>query len=405
MKSLRNHLFMLLPRTLRHAMIRRKMVYPESAPKGVRFKLAETKEELCQAFKLLHDAYVTFNYMDAHASGMRLTKYHMLPSASTLIAVKDGEVVATISLIRSSAFGLPCELAYDLQDIKKGHGRVAEISGLAIHPRYRHKNAYLLLPLVKFMVEYCRRYFGVDYLALVVQPIWFEIYSAVWFFTPFAQNQISHNYVKGAPGRGGYVKVRHLEIRAEMFYGDIPSKKNLFTYMFQREFDCFEFPRRDPANAFDPVMTPELFKYFFVEQSDLLSTLSTSELQVLRQVYSSPDYHGFFPLKIDDLWNRQEEKRFDVECTAQIIVSAHRQIPMLIRSVSKSGIGGILYRDLRAGETYVLQIDVRKNQTLSVRGKVIWKRADGSCGFIVCGRSPQWIQYIKALDLALLTPA
>lgn len=67
----------LLPEKTRHKFIRSKIMVGEGAPAHIIFKLAETKEELEQAFRVLHEAYVEQKYMvrTRQACGLRLTMH------------------------------------------------------------------------------------------------------------------------------------------------------------------------------------------------------------------------------------------------------------------------------------------------------------------------------------------
>src|SRR5690349_659934 len=105
-----------LPRFIKSPLIRRMVHFPTEPDNSLRFKIAETKEELEQAFSLLHDAYVKEGLMQPHPSGMRVTKFHALPSTTTLIALEGDVVVGTLSLIRRETFGLPLEKIFDLDE-------------------------------------------------------------------------------------------------------------------------------------------------------------------------------------------------------------------------------------------------------------------------------------------------
>ena len=102
-------LLLRMPFFLKSRIIRRLIRFPASTDPSLRFKVAETQEELEQAFAILHDAYVADGLMKPHPSGLRVTKFHSLPSTTTLVAVENGAVVGTVSLVRRNSFGLPLE--------------------------------------------------------------------------------------------------------------------------------------------------------------------------------------------------------------------------------------------------------------------------------------------------------
>lgn len=130
-------LFSLLPQKSRHNVYRSFVDCDSSPNKRLVLKIAETKEELEACFKLLHDAYVSSGFMTPDPSGMRVTIYHALPTTTTLCAKFDDQVVGTLSLIRESAIGFPLQRIFDLTGVREKEGNIAEVSALAVHPRYR----------------------------------------------------------------------------------------------------------------------------------------------------------------------------------------------------------------------------------------------------------------------------
>lgn len=111
----------LMPEKFRHDFIRSRLRLGDGASPHYIFKLAETRDELEQAFRVLHDAYVGQGYMDPHPSGLRVTKYHALPTTAVLITkdLRTNEVVATVSIVRNTALGLPLDSVFPINDIKK----------------------------------------------------------------------------------------------------------------------------------------------------------------------------------------------------------------------------------------------------------------------------------------------
>ncbi len=130
--------FSFFPRPLRFAAYRSFVDCDPKPDARLILKIAETKEELEACFRLLHDAYVGSGFMKPHSSGMRINIYHALPTTTTLCAKFDGEVVGTLSLIRESVFGFPLQSVFNLQEVREKKGRIAEVSALAVHPKFRN---------------------------------------------------------------------------------------------------------------------------------------------------------------------------------------------------------------------------------------------------------------------------
>jgi len=139
-----------MPTALRFGLYRRAIDFAPVQGGTLELKIAESELELQQCFALLHDAYVASGFMRPHSSGLRVTPYHALPTTTTLCAKVDGQVVGTLSIVREGVFGFPMQTAFDISSVRAKEGRIAEISALAVHPRYRKTGGALLFPLMKF---------------------------------------------------------------------------------------------------------------------------------------------------------------------------------------------------------------------------------------------------------------
>ncbi|MDD3800088.1 MAG: hypothetical protein PHE36_13025, partial [Novosphingobium sp.] len=181
-----------LPGKLRFAVYGKLIRCDAELPEKMVFKLAETREELEACFRLLHDAYVESGFMRVDPSGMRVTVYHALPTTSTLLCRHGDRVVGTISLIRESAMGFPMQRVFDLGAVRRQGGNVAEVSALAIDPRFRSASGRILLPLMKFMYEYARRQFDTRHLVIAVNPRHVGFYESILCFRRLAQRPVAH---------------------------------------------------------------------------------------------------------------------------------------------------------------------------------------------------------------------
>jgi len=196
-------LFAMLPQTKRHSVYRSFVNCDPEPNKRLVLKIADTREELEACFKLLHDAYVSSGFMTPDPSGMRVTIYHALPTTTTLCAKFDGQVVGTLSLIRESAIGFPLQRIFDLSGVRAKEGNIAEVSALAVHPRFRRTGGSILFPLMKFMYEYCTTFFDTRHLVIAVNPRHIEMYESLLFFRRLTSNVVeNYDFVNGAPAVG-----------------------------------------------------------------------------------------------------------------------------------------------------------------------------------------------------------
>src|SRR5215467_7913278 len=83
----------LLPRALRHRVIRSRMVVEDSAIRGFQVGLAESEEDTRACANVVHDSYVERGIMDPHPSGLRVTPHLVLPTSRVFVAKSAGKVI------------------------------------------------------------------------------------------------------------------------------------------------------------------------------------------------------------------------------------------------------------------------------------------------------------------------
>lgn len=289
-------------------------------------KIAQTKEELEACFRLLHDAYVGSGFMKPDPSGMRVTIYHALPTTTTLCAKFDGEVVGTISLIRESVFGFPLQSIFDLHEIREKKGRVAEVSALAVHPKFRKTGGVILFPLMKFMYEYCTTFFDTRHLVIAVNPNRIEMYESLLFFERLTENEVeNYDFANGAPAVGASVD---LHVAPEIFkrvYGKKPRRKNLYLYFLRTRLRNIVMPGRRYFTTNDPVMTPDLLDYFFNQCTHTFQDLNEREKGLLHSIYNLPEYQQVLPAMFSESSFRVRQRRhqrYSLKCPGSFTVTS-----------------------------------------------------------------------------------
>jgi hypothetical protein len=220
--------FARLPQRLRFAVCRRLVQCDPRPADDLVVKIAETRAELEACFTLLHDAYVDSGFMRPDPSGMRVTPWHALPTTTTICATIGGEVVGTLSMVRDGVFGLPLQSAFDLRSVRAEPGQLAEISALAIRSDYRRTGGAILFPLMKFMYEYCTRYFDTRHLLIAVNPNKIELYEALLFFRRLTAQTVEHyDFANGAAAVGGVLDLMAAPGLFERAYRGRPERRDL----------------------------------------------------------------------------------------------------------------------------------------------------------------------------------
>ncbi|HEV6968181.1 GNAT family N-acetyltransferase [Roseateles sp.] len=322
--------FARLPRHLRHS-IYRAMIDCDPAPDSrLELKVADTREELEDCFRILHDAYVASGFMKPAPSGLRVTIYHALPTTTTLCAKYDGRVVGTMSMIRDGVFGFPLQSVFDISELRAQPGHIAEISALAVHPDFRATGGAILFPLMKFMYEYCTQYFDTRHLVIAVNPDKIELYESLLFFERLQENVVDrYDFANGAPAVGATLDLQRAPEVFRRVYGDKRPRKNLYDYFVSRRLPNIKLPRRRYYTTNDPVLTPATLNYFFNERCQVFDSLDDRRRALLWSIYDQPEYRSVLPLlseKAQVAPVMRRHQRFSLRCPAEIRFESEGQV-------------------------------------------------------------------------------
>ncbi len=95
-------------------------------------------------------------------------------------------------------------------------------------------------------------------------------------------------------------------------------------------------------------------------------------------------------------------KLTNVACKSELIFPGHRRIPIQVNSASSTGVGAVLFRPPRFGDTYQLEVEIGDHKVATLRVIPVWWREDGTCGFFIDLASEEWNHFIKAQIDSLL---
>lgn len=399
--------FSFFPRPFRFAVYRSFVDCDPKPDKRLVLKIAETKEELEACFRLLHDAYVGSGFMRPDPSGMRATIYHALPTTTTLCAKFDGEVVGTISLIRESVFGFPLQSIFDLHEVREKKGRVAEVSALAVHPKFRNTGGTILFPLMKFMYEYCTTFFDTRHLVIAVNPNRIEMYESLLFFERLTENSVeNYDFANGAPAVGASVD---LHVAPEIFkrvYGKKPRRKNLYLYFLRTRLRNIVMPSRRYFTTNDPVMTPELLDYFFNQCTHTFQNLNEREKGLLHSIYNLPEYKQVLPAVFSESTFRirqRRHQRYSLKCPGSFSVTSNGKTDVYALRVVEFSDDGFLAHSKTPlppnvwGEASVRLGSEEKSivKAMVIRGK--YKGSHGFYGFKLAESDLSWRKLVGVL--------
>jgi GNAT superfamily N-acetyltransferase len=401
-----------LPQPWRHALFRRFVDCDPDPDPRLQLGIAATRDDLESCFALLHDAYVGSGFMKPHPSGLRVTPYHALPTTTTLYARFDGEVVGTLSIIREGVFGFPMQSAFDLAPLRAIPGRIAEISALAVHPRFRKTGGTVLFPLMKFMYEYCTRYFDTRHLVIAVNPNRIELYEALLFFRRL-QAQVVDNYAfaGGAPAIGATLD---LALAPELFraaYCGRPVRKDMHRYFTRTVLPNIRWPSRPYFTTNDPVMSPALLDHFFNQRTKVFPELDERRRRLLQAIYPEPTYAAVLPPVAPqaDAGAVRRHARHSLRCPGRFALAGVEpgSVPIEVLDVSASGCLVHAERALEAGTRGFVDVELGIGCHSRVAARVVRRSAslDGLLhGLQIDAPDAAWQRCIRHLEACSYGP-
>lgn len=163
-------LMQILPKDIKFKLIRHLVKAPTEIPRDYTFKIADTKEEFEQAYKIIHDSYVNCGFIKPSPSAMRVLKHFLLPTTQTVIVKYKSKLIGTMSVIRRTKIGLPLEDSFSIQDYIVDGEPSAEVSSLTIDKEHSGAKGLLFLPFCKFTIEFISQYMGINKIIITVNP-------------------------------------------------------------------------------------------------------------------------------------------------------------------------------------------------------------------------------------------
>lgn len=376
----------------------RNMVRLPLIPPGLKIHLAREQGDLEQAYRLLHRVYVDMGFMETHPSGLRLNVYNMLPHTATVVAKIGDEVVGTISVIRENPLGLPLDESIDTSFYRKPGWQVAEVTGLAVSAEWRG-GGEILFPLLKYIYQYAADYLKVNVFQIATAIEKEDFFRALLFFEPISDTVMRDPLINGTLVVPLYLDLNHAKVQFRRTYGQRGPHADLFSYFTTLDLPNFSFPERHLNQALDPFLTPELFKYFFRDRTDLVDRLSDRELHVLRSIYRNSPLSPFFPTpnSLPPYPARRTAQRFAVNCPAWLENSEGDELVQLM-DVSETGFRLFSKLPMRLSGHCGFRIQVSPTQSIPITAVPIWNRRRREWGFQLVEIPLGWREFLAHLE-------
>jgi hypothetical protein len=392
----------LLPSDVRFSIIRSGIKIQKEQLSQYRFKIATTQGEIEQGFRLLYESYLNDGMIDPNDSQLRITKFHVLPTSTMIVGLKGDEVVATVTHVLDSSFGLPCDKVADFSELRKPEVTIAEVSALAIKKGYRRQNS-LLFGLTRFLFDYSYHQCGVNYWVICIRKRIQDYYRAVFFFKPFSKSDFNYSEVKGLESVILKNELKTLPHLFENHYKSLPDEKNLYEFYFGANR---ELEQNVPDFLFKtstlPVLTPSMLNYFFNEKTSILSELTDSEKIEILNAYNHPEYEEVIELETNASHSRRTSPRRTVNMRGFFVVPndfINQIINVSILCISRGGLLMYSRHGLPELDKIELHVEIVPNQTILVRLEFIKEFKEGTFACrIVADDNPAWLKFIDAIE-------
>ncbi len=135
------------------------------------YRIANNRWERLAAYRLVYETYVNRGLIPPNRYRMRVTPYHMLPTTQTFIAVRNQEIICSVSLIGDGELGLPMESVYS-EEVSQARSQglsVGEVSCLASKQDDFRQFLPIFVQLTRLMAQFARRN-GMDQFLIAVHP-------------------------------------------------------------------------------------------------------------------------------------------------------------------------------------------------------------------------------------------
>lgn len=231
-----------LPKPVACQLVRSLVRFDLAIDPTIEFKMATTITETEQALRLVHDEYVKSGYIEPQPNGIWVIPHHQRNSTAILIAKKDQQVIATLTVARNDRCALPLEKVFDISAFSDRTRRCTEVTCLTIHPDHRRRaKGSTLLYLMKYMYLFCTHHFGTEDLYVTVLPKDAIFYESLLLFNA---SEFGVRDYMGAPAVLLRLDLTTAPERYRKAYRSILAAQDLFEFFVLRPESNFLFPTR-----------------------------------------------------------------------------------------------------------------------------------------------------------------
>lgn len=244
-------------------------------------KIANTPDELMQAYQLLYQAYLDAKLMDPNDYKVRCNLYTFLPTTYTLIVKKKGEVVGTVCIIKDTYFGLPSDKEFKKvnDELRQEFQNLVEISALAVKKEHRYADHRVYFLMLKYIHQFCTFNLKCRQIICVAHPKTEAFYGGLMNLKRNG-DIVKYDFVNGALGMH---MSKIVDEKTDLEFSQI-SNNNFFRYLMEKDSRIQIPPMKDDQIALK-VMNTQLFTDILKKSGLNLKSFNRSELMALVSIY------------------------------------------------------------------------------------------------------------------------
>ena len=250
-------------------------------------KVAETRDELEQAFRLVYAEYYEQGYVPrSHPNAILYSIYDFLPKTCVFVFQAYRDVVSTISFIPDSRlFGLPMDSLYkdEIDALRRQGRKVAEIGALATEKSLRGKN--VVMYLYKAVINY-GLITGVNDLCLTVNPKHARFYADIMLC-----EQIGEERYYPSVGAPAVLMRADFDTYAERLmetYATSDFEIDLASFFLKLNSTHVDQDIRSCGYERHELLDYDAARYFFQQRPEVLKNLNPEQLAYIERAYHKP---------------------------------------------------------------------------------------------------------------------
>ncbi|MEE2937381.1 MAG: hypothetical protein VYA84_15445 [Planctomycetota bacterium] len=171
----------------------------------IEFRLAQTRLELYASFRLLQQRYSAAG-LSTERQPIRIEPFHFWRQSQVFVALKNGQVVGCLTLVRPGPFGMPSEHSHpEMLGFVPVGSAVGEVTSFAIAKNSGLHSLDIFLGLTQ-LVQRFGIHNHVEYIFAVVHPRHARFYERAIGFQVIGE-ELPCERVEGSPGLALIVKL------------------------------------------------------------------------------------------------------------------------------------------------------------------------------------------------------